>query len=68
MITATESGNTNEYSYDGDGHRVKRYVAGEDTETWPVYGVNGELLAEYDAGIMTRRRRRRNTVIAMALC
>lgn len=35
------------YSYDGDGHRVKRVVSG--TETWQVYGVGGELIAEYSA-------------------
>ncbi|MEK6334072.1 MAG: LamG-like jellyroll fold domain-containing protein [Acidobacteriota bacterium] len=33
------------YSYDGDGRRVKRLVNG--VETWQVYGVGGELLAEY---------------------
>src|SRR5213592_2683754 len=36
-----------EYSYDGDGHRVKCNVNG--TETWQVYGLGGELLAEYAA-------------------
>jgi RHS repeat-associated protein len=35
------------YSYDGDGRRVKRLVNG--TETWQVYGLGGELLAEYGA-------------------
>ncbi len=35
------------YTYDGDGRRVKRSVNG--TETWQVYGVGGELLAEYAA-------------------
>jgi RHS repeat-associated protein len=33
------------YSYDGDGRRIKRIVNG--TETWQVYGLGGELLAEY---------------------
>jgi len=33
------------YSYDGDGRRVKRVVGG--IETWQVYGLGGELLAEY---------------------
>src|SRR5713226_2341704 len=33
------------YSYDGDGKRVKRNVNG--IETWQVYGLGGELLAEY---------------------
>ena len=35
------------YSYDGDGRRVKRIVGS--TETWQVYGLGGELLAEYAA-------------------
>lgn len=35
------------YSYDGDGHRVKRNVGGVDT--WQVYGIGGELIAEYAA-------------------
>src|SRR5712692_3765480 len=33
-------------SYDGDGRRVKRNITGGG-ETWQVYGVGGELLAEY---------------------
>src|SRR5712691_4709280 len=46
MITATDSSNhASTYSYDGDGRRVKRNIAG--TETWQVYGLGGELLAEY---------------------
>ncbi len=36
------------YVYDADGHRVKRIVGS--TETWQIYGVSGELLAEYPAG------------------
>jgi YD repeat-containing protein len=36
------------YTYDADGHRVKRLVNGN--ETWQVYGMNGELLAEYLPG------------------
>jgi RHS repeat-associated protein len=35
------------YAYDGDGRRIKRIVNG--TETWQVYGIGGELLAEYAA-------------------
>jgi len=35
------------YSYDGDGRRVKRNVNG--AETWQVYGLGGELVAEYAA-------------------
>jgi RHS repeat-associated protein len=47
MISATDSANhTSTYSYDGDGRRVKRNVSG--LETWQVYGLGGELLAEYN--------------------
>jgi RHS repeat-associated protein len=46
MITATDSSyNTSTYTYDGDGRRVKRNLSG--TETWQVYGLGGELIAEY---------------------
>jgi RHS repeat-associated protein len=36
------------YTYDADGRRIKRNVNG--VETWQVYGLDGELLAEYQAG------------------
>ena len=36
---------TSTYTYDGDGRRVKRNIGS--TETWQVYGLGGELLAEY---------------------
>ncbi len=35
------------YTYDADGRRVRRNVNG--VETWQVYGLDGELLAEYAA-------------------
>jgi len=35
------------YSYNADGQRVRRNVNG--VETWQVYGMEGELLAEYAA-------------------
>jgi RHS repeat-associated protein len=35
------------YSYDGDGRRVKRVVGS--VETWQIYGLGGELVAEYAA-------------------
>ncbi len=47
MIDASAHGRWQNYSYDADGHRVKRVVDG--TETWQVYGMGGELLAEYAA-------------------
>jgi RHS repeat-associated protein len=40
----------NRYTYDADGHRVKRDVNGQ--ATWQVYGFDGELLAEYAGGAM----------------
>lgn len=39
------------YTYDADGRRVKRKVGNE--EWWQVYGLGGELLAEYRAGSAT---------------
>jgi RHS repeat-associated protein len=35
------------YTYNADGQRVRRTVNG--VETWQVYGIDGELLAEYAA-------------------
>jgi RHS repeat-associated protein len=35
------------YAYDADGHRARRNTYGQ--ETWQVYGMDGELLAEYQA-------------------
>jgi RHS repeat-associated protein len=43
--TQVGNGEAGIYSYDGDGRRVKRVVGG--VETWQVYGIGGELLAEY---------------------
>ncbi len=47
MTKETQANNyiAGEYSYDADGRRVKRKADG--VETWQVYGVGGELLAEY---------------------
>jgi len=36
------------YTYDAEGRRIKRNVNG--SETWQLYGMDGELLAEYQAG------------------
>ncbi len=36
------------YTYNADGQRVRRQVDG--TSTWQIYGMDGELLAEYPAG------------------
>jgi RHS repeat-associated protein len=40
------SGGGGAYTYDGEGKRVKRMLAGGQ-EWWYVYGIGGELLAEY---------------------
>src|SRR5205807_1851890 len=45
MTRAWGNGQWQTYGYDGDDRRVKRIVNG--TETWQVYGVEGELVAEY---------------------
>ena len=36
-----------EYAYNADGQRVRRKVDGQ--ETWQIYGMEGELVAEYAA-------------------
>ncbi|MEP7341607.1 MAG: RHS repeat-associated core domain-containing protein, partial [Acidobacteriota bacterium] len=49
---AGTNGAANYYVYDGDGKRVRRVLnngVGGFTETWQVYGIDGELLAEYAA-------------------
>jgi RHS repeat-associated protein len=44
MITAN-NGVTDKYTYDADGKRTRRKVG--KLETWYVYGIGGELVAEY---------------------
>ena len=48
MLTATNGGLGSSYTYNADGMRVKRIIGG--VETWQIYGIEGELLAEYAAG------------------
>ncbi|MBC8030040.1 MAG: DUF4214 domain-containing protein [Pyrinomonadaceae bacterium] len=45
---AWANGQWQTYTYDADGRRIKRNVNG--AETWQVYGMGGELLAEYKSG------------------
>jgi hypothetical protein len=45
MITAA-GGGLNKYVYDSDGKRVRRQVGAQ--QFWQVYGIEGELLAEYE--------------------
>ena len=48
MKTAWANNQGQTYTYDFNGRRIKRVVNG--TETWQIYGMDGELLAEYKAG------------------
>lgn len=49
MITATDNtGQTSRYTYNADGQRTRRQVASSQEE-WQIYGMDGELLAEYRA-------------------
>lgn len=45
MTSAKMGGTTSYYVYDGDGRRVRRLLS--TGEFWQVYGIDGELLAEY---------------------
>lgn len=46
LITNTDGSSVlSGYTYDSSGRRVRRNVTGQ--ETWHVYGMGGELLAEY---------------------
>ena len=42
-----QTGQSQLYVYDGSGQRIKRIVEG--VQTWQVYGLGGELVAEYPA-------------------
>jgi YD repeat-containing protein len=49
MTTAADNtGQVSHYTYDADGHRVRRQV-GASPEEWEIYGLDGELMAEYAA-------------------
>ncbi len=45
---ADNTGQTSRYTYNADGQRTRRQVAGSQ-EQWQIYGFDGELLAEYRA-------------------
>jgi RHS repeat-associated protein len=50
MTTAADNtGQTSRYTYNAEGKRVRRQVASSQ-EDWLIYGIDGELLAEYQAG------------------
>ena len=49
-MTSETQANSNvagSYTYNADGQRVRRKIDG--VETWQIYGMDGELLAEYAA-------------------
>jgi hypothetical protein len=48
MKTEWANSQTQSYTYDFNGRRIKRSVNGN--EIWQVYGMSGELLAEYKSG------------------
>ena len=49
MASSYDIGNAvSRYSYDADGHRVRRVTGG--LEWWHIYGMDGEVVAEYLAG------------------
>jgi len=47
MTQAWANGQWQTYTYDASGQRVRRNVNG--VENWAIYGIGGELLAEYAA-------------------
>ena len=53
MTSETQAGSflAGSYTYNADGQRVRRTVGGQPSSvtTWQVYGIGGELLAEYAA-------------------
>ncbi|MGE0133399.1 MAG: RHS repeat domain-containing protein [Blastocatellales bacterium] len=44
-MTSAAGGGLNKYVYDADGKRVRRQVSAQ--QFWQVYGIGGELVAEY---------------------
>ncbi len=49
MVEAYNGAVLSRYVYDAEGRRVRRIIGVQDT--WQVYGIGGELLAEYAAGV-----------------
>jgi RHS repeat-associated protein len=47
QVSYTKAGVTTQYSYDGDGHRVKKYDVSANVTTVFVYNASGKLIAEY---------------------
>lgn len=54
MLTAVSANGTlNSYAYDAAGHRVRRSTNNGGSNWWQVYGIGGELVAEYASGSAT---------------
>ena len=48
MLTADgANGLANSYTYDADGHRTRRSINNGGVVWWQVFGISGELVAEY---------------------
>ena len=48
MLTADgANGLANSYAYDADGHRTRRSLNNNGEVWWHIYGISGELVAEY---------------------
>jgi RHS repeat-associated protein len=61
MLTASGSSGGGSYVYDGEGRRIKRITGGQ--EWWYIYGLGGELLAEYlstQPGVVNKENGYRN--------
>ncbi|HYE74520.1 MAG TPA: hypothetical protein VEF04_14370, partial [Blastocatellia bacterium] len=60
MTSAVSGAGTSSYVYDADGRRVRRTAAnGSGSQTfWQIYGLDGELIAEYEivSGTPTLRK------------
>jgi YD repeat-containing protein len=55
MTTAADyTGQTSRYTYNADGKRTRRQVAGSQEE-WQIYGFEGELLG-HDVGFVARKK------------
>jgi YD repeat-containing protein len=52
MVEAQDSyAGTSYYTYNADGQRVRRKI--NNVETWAIYGLDGEMVAEYAASSAT---------------
>lgn len=50
MTQVVQSGITHNYTYDSDGRRTRRSLNNGAQNIWHIYGIDGELVAEYGQG------------------